>query len=513
MAHRDAPLPRPLLAPAALLAGLLSCGDPPPPGGAPGDEADAGQDPPASGDGAGDDDAPSADDDTSPTTGGGDGGEVGFGAPADGDTVTGRVDVRVAVPEGIDSVRLSVSGFDLGEVAVEAGEAYLAWDSGMVPDGEASLKAESPGAAPDEVAVLVENGDLVSYDVGTVENGPTGTPALVVPFQGGLLSLTFSVIGSSDTAYYLPVVRDPEGVDLVTADGDPWDDPNPALPAHSPSTAMLPNTPRISLAEGRWTVWPANDGAEGEATLRAVVKRAWEEPEAGELDLALYFVEGGRIGAASAATDSDFLGYLEAMGEILGQAGIALGERTALSMEDPEGLVVSDYGEVDRLLARTTDRGRVLNLVFVDRFDGDLEGVAGVTGGLPGPPLLHGTRYSGVVVALDTSWSWDDLAIAGAHEIGHFLGLFHTSDADGERPDPLDDTPECGSDGCSASESDNLMYPTLTGSSKLSPDQAWVMLRHPLVRLVPSPAPPPAAGRNAAPTGSGRPPRCSLRPR
>lgn len=512
MAHRDAPLPRPLLAPAALLAGLLSCGEPPPAGGAPGEGGGAGQEPPASGDGIGEDDNPPADDDAGPATGGGGAGEVGFDAPAEGDTVTGRVDVRVAVPGGIDSVRLSVSGFDLGEVPVEAGQAHLAWDSGMVPDGEASLKAETPGATAGEVAVRVENGDLVTYDVGTVENSPTGTPALMAPFQGGLLSLTFSVIGSSDTAYYLPVVRDPEGVDLVTADGDPWDDPNPALPGHSPATAMLPNTPRISLAEGQWTIWPANDGAEGEATLRAVVKRAWDEPSAGELDLALYFVEGGRISAGSASADPDFQGYLDAMEEILGQAGIGIGERTPLTMEDPDGLTVSDYGEVDRLLARTTDRGRVLNLVFIGRFDGELEGVAGVTGGLPGPPRLHGTRTSGVVVALDPSWSWDDLAIAGTHEIGHFLGLLHTSDADGERPDPLDDTPECGSDGCSDAESDNLMYPTLTGSSKLSEDQAWVMLRHPLVRLVPS-APPPASGRIAVPEGSGRPAVCALRPR
>ena len=63
-----------------------------------------------------------------------------------------------------------------------------------------------------------------------------------------------------------------------------------------------------------------------------------------------------------------------------------------------------------------------------------------------------GERFAGVVVA--TSFSDDTpeddlLGLTAAHEIGHFLGLFHTSEAAGFE-DPLEDT--------EGTTEDNLMH-------------------------------------------------------
>jgi hypothetical protein len=75
----------------------------------------------------------------------------------------------------------------------------------------------------------------------------------------------------------------------------------------------------------------------------------------------------------------------------------------------------------------------------------------GMAGGIPGAQAMHGTRSSGVVIGLDDLESGIDGGIYEldfppvllAHEIGHFLGLFHTSESDGSSFEPLSDTPSC----------------------------------------------------------------------
>lgn len=69
-------------------------------------------------------------------------------------------------------------------------------------------------------------------------------------------------------------------------------------------------------------------------------------------------------------------------------------------------------------------------------------------------------------------WSSWSLGQVLAHEIGHFLGLFHTVEADAT-PDELGDTTAA-----------NLMYinPLLTSSVGFSASQIQIMRRHPLLR-------------------------------
>ena len=83
---------------------------------------------------------------------------------------------------------------------------------------------------------------------------------------------------------------------------------------------------------------------------------------------------------------------------------------------------------------------------------------------------MHGTGGSGIAIATDMMAG--DPARMGrtlAHELAHFLGLFHTSEADGRVYDALEDTPECrleddgDGDGldpadCESLGADNLMF-------------------------------------------------------
>ncbi len=103
----------------------------------------------------------------------------------------------------------------------------------------------------------------------------------------------------------------------------------------------------------------------------------------------------------------------------------------------------------------------------------------GLSGGVPGPLGPAGGAQAGVVVALKLEVGQPDrLGVAIAHEIGHFLGLYHASDAaaaDGTQlHDQLTDTPE--------SDAANLMHwSPQPHSTKLSAQQAAVIKQSPWV--------------------------------
>ena len=116
--------------------------------------------------------------------------------------------------------------------------------------------------------------------------------------------------------------------------------------------------------------------------------------------------------------------------------------------------------------------------------------VGAVAGGTPGPLGMHGTSSSGIVVSTDMmvgAGAAKQLGRTLAHEIGHMLGLFHTTETDGSVLDPLEDTPTCplsadlGGDGldatdCADAGGDNLMFPTnATGAVTLTEDQRAVL--------------------------------------
>ena len=123
----------------------------------------------------------------------------------------------------------------------------------------------------------------------------------------------------------------------------------------------------------------------------------------------------------------------------------------------------------------------------------------GIASGLPGPAGLHGTRASGVVSTAEYfGQSFENPLVPGeivegnaytglilAHEIGHYLGLFHTSEIDGSRHDPIADTPECAPEDFPLACPDlgNLMFPlAVPGNDALTAGQAHTVRASPLTK-------------------------------
>ncbi|TGL13524.1 hypothetical protein [Leptospira meyeri] len=164
---------------------------------------------------------------------------------------------------------------------------------------------------------------------------------------------------------------------------------------------------------------------------------------------------------------------------------------------------------------------KALNIYIASEATGQ-GGLLGIAGGIPGLPGFTGTKASAMTVFIEphrTSGSAgsllsnSDLAFVGntmAHEAGHFLGLFHTSESAGSTStsglnytrDPLIETPYCGTARASFLVNDSVIAPQeclgtgatdasgynmmfwasdgVTDQKQLTGEQGWIIRRNPL---------------------------------
>ena len=158
-----------------------------------------------------------------------------------------------------------------------------------------------------------------------------------------------------------------------------------------------------------------------------------------------------------------------------------------------------DEGALPTLLMETERPGNTMddvlsvNVFFVRGMQ--LGGAIGISLGLPGPAGFHGTQGSGVIFTAEYMGGQTPdgrgnpvdgnlfTAPVLAHEVGHYLGLFHTSEQNGFSFDVLEDTAECSRISPNCPDIDNLMFPFAgSTSSTITPDQAFVLGVNPLTK-------------------------------
>ena len=123
-----------------------------------------------------------------------------------------------------------------------------------------------------------------------------------------------------------------------------------------------------------------------------------------------------------------------------------------------------ESGEHDDLAQDAS--GSEVTVLIAETIDGDV-GYYGIAGSIPGT-LDHTGRALVVVSWLanaggDGTFSDDDIRLFGetlAHEVGHYMGLFHPVEMTWDYWDALSDTDACQGQGdCESGLGDNLMFP------------------------------------------------------
>jgi hypothetical protein len=196
----------------------------------------------------------------------------------------------------------------------------------------------------------------------------------------------------------------------------------------------------------------------------------------GRLDLDVHLPEGLRLdgrllSASNAASDTAIASRLDAFYDGLVELfGIDRGE---VRFHDASNELVAVNTE-PRLLAGfavAAEARQSLAVLFTTSIDlGGGNAAWGVAPGVPGAAITSGTEMSGVILAVGEAPATGD-GLALLHEAGHFFGLTHTTELDGQFGDPLADTPRCldidVADPLSVfrcPDVGNLMFPTFDGA-------------------------------------------------
>ena len=199
-------------------------------------------------------------------------------------------------------------------------------------------------------------------------------------------------------------------------------------------------------------------------------------PTTGALDVSLYLVSTTPgFDNTNAAQNGAIQRFVQTLSTFYAQVGVCV--RTVKVFDVPTW-AQNSYGSsisadktdpcsaLDQMFT-LSQPGNAMNFFLVQSITAKVgssgQQVVGIDGTIPGPATIGGTVHSGAAVSIADLGSIgcagpisikgcgpDSVAYIAAHEGGHYMGLFHTSEASGEFFDPLTDTPTCRCQTCVA---------------------------------------------------------------
>jgi hypothetical protein len=396
--------------------------------------------------------------------------------------------------------------------------------SARVADG---APIANPADAPDVILPAVpDSAGVVVVDLGLVAI-TEGVSADILVDVTGLGSMSVLVYGHEGAHVILERAATPDGTLIVNDVVEPGVElagehlqfargfpaqvfsRNRVLGSAVNGSFLVPNSPDVLASgeegDGTWTLrvsqWNVDTAAEPptrtplDRPVHVVIVARGGDSGRGRIDLNLRFA-GTLLSAAAAPDDVTLQTALDVVRDAYGAANIEVREVRYLDHPTPFPSVELDApceaGQLFDLAKSARGLGGAdgADVFFIDNFvcfigDGVEIGnaIAGIAAGLPGPPFVRGSEHAGVAVRYrdlgDDEENGRELGVVMAHELAHFLGLYHTREASFFNAPPIFDQIADSPDGDDAD--DNLMFFGADVDVSLSEGQARVLRTSPLV--------------------------------
>ncbi|MCA9314723.1 MAG: hypothetical protein H6806_09440 [Planctomycetes bacterium] len=339
--------------------------------------------------------------------------------------------------------------------------------------------ARCPGEGSEDVLAL----GRFSFDA----TSRTASIPFDVPADG--ISFTIEATNEAGGTYGLAELLGPGGREYETLQNTGplrWNVGTPLFVTTVPNTDRAP----LQLVPGGGTytvrIWRMVGDAEDVDVRVIVERREAGGDQLGSLPLNVFLAPGINVSAASAPTNARMTTFIGQIRGALAAKGVVLGDIDWYDLGDVAYTDIQTDAEFRAMLRATGAAAENrLSLCFVQRISMGVppgQTIAGVAGAIGGPRRT-GVDASGVM-CIFTGASAEVLGLVAAHEICHYLGLYHTVEANGVH-DFIDDTLDCPASGTDATcpEEGNLylMHWVATGGARLSEGQGFVLRRHPCI--------------------------------
>ncbi|MDJ0974952.1 MAG: hypothetical protein QNJ98_10870 [Planctomycetota bacterium] len=342
----------------------------------------------------------------------------------------------------------------------------------LVPDGagerlDIRIRGRSTG-----------NGEQV-IDLGTQSLTNGETPLLSVEVPDSAMSVTFEGVMTESAEVGLLSLEGPGGKvyeNTSSTGAVRWVPSRRAFAVHIPSSDEAAT--QLVAGGGTYSFRLRRESGSGSTMrVRVLIERRVGSSANAVLPLNIFLAPGLTPDAATALNDANLQSMVTQVDQILSGQGVRLGDISYFDLNDntfdaiaqgEEGTLFQESGRAQELR---------LSLFLVGNvWQGQLLGLSGSIDGAK----RKGDSVTGVV-SLYFDGQPGAIAAVVAHEICHYLGLWHTVDVDGTH-DPITDTANCPVTGtsseCSVEGGDLLMHWQGNGGKTLTNGQGLVIRGH-----------------------------------
>tara|TARA_B100000945_G_scaffold320934_1_gene332840 strand:- start:2614 stop:3807 length:1194 start_codon:yes stop_codon:yes gene_type:complete len=334
---------------------------------------------------------------------------------------------------------------------------------------------------------------LVSEITQTNEGDGYLSGSFEVPSNG--ISFMLSTFMDNNSAVGFYSLTDPDGINILNSSSALYSYSSGSLGAYGFASVLVPHTTNFSAKAGTWTFKNYNNDR-----VKLNV-RTGSTPSTATFSVQAYIT-------GTTWSSNDIESALSVMSNIFNTNGITLSLKETITISDGQYATISSSftdSTTSALISQGSEDS--VNLFFVEDQPSSETAILGVSSGIPGAMAIA-SSWNGVINylsahAIGSSLSSQLLGETAAHEMGHWLGLFHTTESTGDSFDPLSDTAQCplsldqdsddkvNAEECNGYGADNLMFWTTWSASSqaagktqenLSSEQQYILKYSPIAK-------------------------------